>query len=72
MEHLTTYQILSDKQYGFRPNHSCETQLLYNVEEIQLALEHHLSVDLIFIDYHEAFDTISHQCLMKKLYQYEI
>ena len=60
MEHLTNYQILSDKQYGFRPNHSCETQLLNIVEEIQLALDHHLSVDLVFIDFCKAFDTISH------------
>ena len=49
MEHLTTYQILSDKQYGFRLNHSCETQLPNIVEEIQLALDHHLSVDLILL-----------------------
>jgi len=45
-----TYQVLSDKQYGFRPNHSCETQLLNDVEEIQLVLDHHFSADLIFID----------------------
>jgi len=51
MEHLTNYQIPSDKQYGFRPNYSCETQLLNIVEEIQLALDHHLSVDLVFIDF---------------------
>ena len=43
-EHLKTYQILSDKQYGFRPNHSCETQLLSIVEEIQSAMNHHLSI----------------------------
>ena len=49
-EHLNTYQILSDKQYGFRSNHSCETQLLSIVEELQLAMDLHLSVDLIFID----------------------
>ena len=72
MEQLTTYQILSDKQYGFRPNHSCETQLLNIVEEIQLALDHHLSVDLIFIDFRKAFDTVSYQRLMKKLYHYGI
>ena len=66
-EHLLTYQILSDKQYGFRPNHSCETQILNIVEEIQLALDHHLPVDLIFIDFRKAFDTVPHQRLLKKL-----
>jgi len=71
-EHLNTYQILSDKQYGFRPNHSCESQLLRVVEEIQLAMDHHLSVDLIFIDFRKAFDTVPHQRLLKKLHHYGI
>ena len=72
MKHLTAYQILSGKQYDFRPNHSCETQLLNVVEEIQLALDHHLSVDLMFIDFCKTFDTVSHLRLMKKLYHYGI
>ena len=71
-EHLKTYQILSDKQYGFRPNHSCETQLLSIVEEIQSAMNHHLSVDLIFIDFRKAFDTVPHQRLLTKLHHYGI
>ena len=71
-EHLLTYHILSDKQYGFRPNHLCETQILNIVEEIQLALDHHLLVDLIFIDFRKAFDTVPHQRLLKKLYHYGI
>ena len=70
-EHLKTYQILSDKQYGFRPNHSCETQLLSIVEEIQSAMNHHLSIDLIFIDFRKAFDTVPHQRLLTKLHHYE-
>ena len=59
-KHLNTYQILSGKQYGFRPNHSCETQLLNIAEEIQLMMDHYLSVDLTFIDFCKAFDTILH------------
>ena len=72
MDHLTAYQILCDKQYGFRPNHSCETQLLNIVEEIQLSLDHHHAVDLVFINFRKAFDTVPHQCLMKKLHHYGI
>jgi len=72
MEHLTAHEILTDKQYGFRPNHSCETQLLNIVEEIQLAMDHHFSVDLIFIDFKKAFDTVPHERLMKKLHHYGI
>ena len=71
-EHLLTYQILSDKQYGFKPNHLCETQILNIVEEIQLALDHYFPIDLIFIDFRKAFDTVPHQRLLKKLYHYGI
>ena len=72
VEHLTAHQILTNKQYGFRPIHSCETQLLNIVEEIQLAMDHHFSVDLIFIDFKKAFDTVPHEHLMKKLHHYGI
>ena len=68
MKHLIAHQILNDKQYDFiheRPSYNI-------VEEIQQALDCHLSVDLIFIDIHRAFDTVSHQHLLKKLYHYGI
>ena len=51
-----THQVLTDKQYGFRPNYSCQTQLLNDVEEIHLAMNCSPSVDLIFLDFHKAFD----------------
>jgi len=35
------------------------------VEEMQLAMDHHYSaVDLIFIDFYKAFDTVPHQRLL--------
>ena len=46
-------------------------QLLSIVEEIHLALDHRLSVELIFIDFHKAFDTVPHQRLLKS-YHYGI
>ena len=32
-------------------------------------MDHHFSVDLIFIDFCKAFDTVPHQRLLKKLHQ---
>ena len=37
-----------------------------------LALDHCLSVDLIFIDFRKAFDTVPRQRLLKKLHHYGI
>ena len=37
-----------------------------------VALNHSLSVDLIFLDFYKTFDNASDQCLLKKLYHYGI
>jgi len=39
MDHLTQQQILCEQQYGFRQGHSCETQLINVVEDVQRAAE---------------------------------
>ena len=41
MKHLEENHILNDFQYGFRPAHSCETQLISLVEEIYRSLDLH-------------------------------
>jgi len=46
MNHLEQHNIL---QYGFRPGHSCQAQLISLVEEIQQALDHHHQVDLVML-----------------------
>ena len=72
MKHLETNNILSDFQYGFRPAHSCETQLISLVEEIQQSLDSHYHADLIMLDFSKAFDTVPHTRLLKKLQHYGI
>ena len=39
MDYLTQHQIISNQQYGFRQGHSCETQLINVVEDIEQALD---------------------------------
>ena len=72
MNHLESNHILNDYQYGFRPSHSCQAQLISIVEELQLALDCHQQVDLIMLDFSKAFDTVPHQHLLKKLSVYGI
>ena len=72
MNHLESNHILNDYQYGFRPSHSCQAQLISIVEELQLALDCHQQVDLIMLDFSKAFDTVPHQHLLKKLSFYGI
>ena len=34
MKHLEDQNILSDRQFGFRSNHSCESQLFITINDI--------------------------------------
>ena len=72
MNHLESNHILNDYQYGFRSSHSCQTQLISIIEEIQLALDCHHQVNLLMLDFSKAFDTVPHQHLLKKLKFYGI
>ena len=58
MEHLQDYNILSEFQHDFRPGHSCQTQLINFIENIQHAMDNRKQVDLILLDFSKAFDTI--------------
>ena len=68
MEHLN---VNNTNQFGFRSGHSCEAQLI-SVFEIQAARDCRYQVDLILLDFRKAFDTVSHQRLLKKLHHYGI
>ena len=72
MNQFESNHILNDYQYGFRPSHSCQAQLISIVEELQLALDCHQQVDLIMLDFSKAFHTVPHQHLLKKLSFYGI
>ena len=72
MDHINTNSILIDQQFGFRSGHSCETQLISVAEDIHLAMDHSHQVDMIFIDFQKAFDTVPHQRLLTKLSPYGI
>ena len=69
-ELLNTNNILIDEQFGFRAEHSCEAQLISVVEDIQLAMDNTSQVDMIFIDFRKAFDTVPHCRLLNKLSHY--
>ena len=70
--HLETNCILSDAQYGFRKNRSCETQLIITVNELSSRLNLREQVDVITLDFSKAFDKVSHACLSCKLEFYGV
>ena len=72
MSHLEIYCILSPHQHGFRQNHSCQTQLIGLIEDIQVAMDNHQQVHALLLDFSKAFDKVPHQRLLFKLSQYGI
>nr|VZH90273.1 unnamed protein product [Spirometra erinaceieuropaei] len=59
--------ILQDFQHGFRRGRSCLSNLLACLEIWTRALEEGFEVDVVYIDFRKAFDTVPHQRLLHKL-----
>nr|VZI39671.1 unnamed protein product [Spirometra erinaceieuropaei] len=59
--------LLQDFQHGFRRGRSCLSNLLACLEIWTRALEEGFEVDVVYIDFRKAFDTVPHQRLLHKL-----
>lgn len=65
--YLESNKILDPSQSGFRASHSTETALVEVVDNIRLSLDSRQSAILVLLDLSAAFDTISHNILIKRL-----
>ena len=70
--YLITKNILYDKQFGFRKNHSTSHAINYSIKYIADNLEQKKHIIGIFLDLSKAFDTICHNKLLVKLENYGI
>ena len=59
-------------QSGFRPNHSCETALLFMVDKWLKALDRGEFVGIVLVDFRKAFDLVDHDILLRKLEYYKL
>ena len=67
MLHLNTHNLLSEHQYGFRSGRSCQLQLLEALDKWTEHIDNGRQVDIIFLDFSKAFDTVPHRKLLSKL-----
>ena len=72
MEYLDKGGKLSEDQHGFRSGRSCVTQLLEIVEVWSSMLDEGAGIDVVYLDFRKAFDSVPHQRLLKKAHAYGI
>ena len=64
-DHLEKNNLFSNSQWGFRGKGSCTSQLFKVLEEVTAYIEEGHCVDIIYFDFSKAFDSISHERLLK-------
>lgn len=70
LEHVENSHLVSDNQHGFTRRRSCLTNLLETFEAWTRLLDAGLGIDVIYLDYRKAFDTVPHRRLLLKLASY--
>ena len=67
VEHLEKNNLIKDSQHGFRRNRSCLTNLLDFFHDMFTNNDKHKAVDIIYLDFQKAFDSVPHKRLLEKL-----
>ena len=72
MDHLTKSNVNNKHQHDFRPEYSCQSQLLSLISDILKAMDNKKQVNFVLLDFCKAFDEVPHGRLLCKLKNYGI
>uniref|UniRef100_A0A8C5PX62 Reverse transcriptase domain-containing protein n=1 Tax=Leptobrachium leishanense TaxID=445787 RepID=A0A8C5PX62_9ANUR len=66
-EFIGRYNVIGKNQHGFMKHRSCQTNLITFYEEVSRSIDQGVAVDVIYLDFAKAFDTVPHKRLLFKL-----
>ena len=67
IEHLLQNGLINENQHGFMSRKSCATNLLEFMEMVTKAVDEGDPVDVVYLDFAKAFDTVPKERLLEKL-----
>ena len=69
VDHLTSNNFITPNQWAYRKGHSTELLLINLTEKWRRFVDSGLKVAVAFVDFKEAFDSVSHSPLLEKLHR---
>ena len=72
VSHFAVNNLYANCQHGFRERRSCVTQLIEFVDRLTALTEEGEPIDIIYLDFKKAFDSVPHGRLLSKLAAYGI